>query len=94
MAPEDLARDLGARARALRLQRNQSQAGLAAAAGVSLAAVKRFEGSGQIALVALVRLALALGATAELESWFSPPEVQSIDEALSRKKRRQRGRRG
>lgn len=93
MSPSDVAREIAGRARALRLQRDLSQAGLAAAAGVSLGTLKRFERTGQIAFAALLRLAIALDATSELESWFSPPPARSIDEALARAAPRRRGRR-
>jgi transcriptional regulator with XRE-family HTH domain len=93
LGPDEIAQAVAGRARALRLARNLSQAGLAAAAGVTTASLKRFERTGQIAFVSLVRLAIALEATAELESWFSAPPVRSIDEALARQRPRQRGRR-
>ena len=91
--PEEIAAAVAQRARARRLDADLSQAGLALAAGVSLASVKRFERTGQVAFVALVRIALVLGATDELESWFTPTPARSIDEALARTQPRQRGRR-
>lgn len=93
LGPEALARAVAERARALRLHQNLTQAGLAVAAGVSLGALKRFERTGEIAFVSLVRLAIALGATGELETWFQAPRPQTLDELLARPKLRQRGRR-
>lgn len=93
LGPEEIAREVAARARALRLARNQSQETLARAAGVSLGSLKRFEHTGEIAFVALVRLAVALDATNELESWFSPPPAGTLDEAIARARPRQRGHR-
>ncbi len=92
LSPDEVAQEVARRARALRLLRNQSQAGLAASAGVSLGSLKRFERTGEVAFLSLVRLAIALDATAELETWFAPPSVRSIDEALSRAAPRRRGR--
>jgi len=92
MSPAEVALQVARRARTNRLQRDLSQAGLAAMAGVSLGALKRFERTGQIAFASLVRVAIALEATAELESWFNPPPPRSIDEALARAPR-SRGRR-
>jgi transcriptional regulator with XRE-family HTH domain len=92
MSPEELALALAERTKALRLYKNYTQAGLAKKAGVSLGSLKRFEQSGEIALLSLIRLAIVLEATAELESWFALPEFRSIDDALQRQKKRQRGR--
>lgn len=94
MSPGEIALGVARRARELRLARNLTQAGLAAAAGVSTASLKRFEHTGEIAFVSLVRIAVVLDATAELERWFSPPEFRTLDEAIARAKPRQRGRRG
>jgi transcriptional regulator with XRE-family HTH domain len=88
-----LARLVAERCRALRLHHNRSQAGLAAAAGVSLASLKRFESTGQIAFVSLVRLAYVLGCADAVGTWFATPPALSIDEVLGRKPGRRRGRR-
>ncbi|MBM4367154.1 MAG: helix-turn-helix transcriptional regulator [Deltaproteobacteria bacterium] len=88
-----LARAVAARARALRLEKNLSQAGLARAAGVSLASLRRFERTGAIAFVSLVRLAIVLDATEPLSTWFTPSRLPTIDEALAESRPRQRGRR-
>ena len=91
--PTEVARAVAARARALRLLRDLSQEGLAASAGVSLGSLKRFERTGAIAFASLIRIAVALDATAELETWFIPPPFRSIDDALARQIPRLRGRR-
>ena len=93
LGPEEIAASVAERARELRLAQNLSQAGLAAMSGVSEGSLKRFERTGQASFELVLRVALALDATAELETWFSPPPVRSIDEALTRAKPRQRGRR-
>ena len=93
-SPPEFTRAVAARARALRLASDLSQAGLAARAGISLASLKRFEHTGAISFASLVRVAIALGATGELETWFRMPAVASIDEALKRAEPRRRGRRG
>lgn len=95
LTAEEAALAVAQRARALRLHRNLTQAGLAGMASVSTASLKRFERTGQVAFVSLVRIAIALDATAALEGWFPLPEFRSIDEALAREKapQRRRGRR-
>lgn len=94
LGPEELALAVAHRARARRLADDVSQAGLAGAAGVSVATLKRFEHTGQISFVSLVRIAVALDATAELESWFAPAPFRTLDDALAVAKTatRQRGR--
>lgn len=94
LGPEDTALEIARRCRALRLHRNLTQVGLAAAAGVSAASLKRFERTGEIAFLSLVRIASALDATAALDVWFAIPEFRSIDEAIARSKapERKRGR--
>ena len=93
LSTDELARAVAERARSLRLHRNLSQEGLAAAAGVSLGSLKRFERTGAIAFASLLRIAVALDATSELESWFSPPPFKSLDDAIARQAPRRRGRR-
>ncbi len=89
--PGEIAREVARRARRRRLDQGLTQQGLADRAGVSLGSLKRFERTGQIAFVSLVRVAVVLGAVDELETWFSEPEYRSLDEALSRRRLRQRG---
>lgn len=92
LSPPEVTRAVAERARALRLLRNQTQQGLAERAGVSLGSLKRFERTGAIAFESLVRIAIALDATGELETWFAPPPFRTIDEAIARQKPRRRGR--
>jgi transcriptional regulator with XRE-family HTH domain len=86
---------LADRARVRRLQANLSQAGLSERAGVSLGSLKRFERTGEIAFVSLIRLAYALDAIAEFSSLFPELNVEltSIDEIIRSKHVRRRGRR-
>ena len=54
--------------------------------------LKRFERTGQIALVSLIRIAVALDAAEPLQAWFQRPAFQTLDEALAATQPRQRGR--
>ena len=94
MSPDGLALELAQRARTLRLSRDLSQQGLADRAGVSVGTLKRFERTGQIALVTLIRLAIVLDALDELHTWFSLPPWRTLDEAIASEAAptRQRGR--
>lgn len=93
LSPEEMALAVSGRARALRLHHDLTQQGLADRAGVSLGSLKRFERTGAIAFTSLIRIAQVLDALDELEALFPEPEFRSIDDAIAREKRRQRGRR-
>jgi len=71
---------LADRLRLVRVDAGLSQAALAQRSGVSLASLRRFERTGQIALASLVKLALALRREADLDALFQPPPLQSLDE--------------
>lgn len=93
LTPDELALHLARRARELRLAHERTQADVAAAAGVPLPTLRRFERTGEIGVVALLRIATALGATEAFADLFAPPPARSIDEAVARARPRQRGRR-
>ncbi len=90
---QEQAEGVAARIRAARLNANLTQAGLAARSGVSLASLRRFETTGQIALESLIRLAQALGRDADVEVLFAPPTIASLDELVVPPLARRRGRR-
>jgi transcriptional regulator with XRE-family HTH domain len=91
MSAREITRMLAVRARSRRLARAWTQAELAERSGMSLSSLRRFERTGQIALLSLVRLAIALDALDEVMALF-PEEVKSLDQVLS-SHQRQRGRR-
>ena len=75
-------------ARRVRLRRREakvSQAELAARSGVSLGSIKRFEGSGEISLISLLRIATVLGYENDFEKLFERKNYQSIDEIINAK---------
>lgn len=93
--PSDLARTLAARARALRLLREWTQATLARRAGVTLASYRRFETTGRASFELVLKVALALARLEEFDELFLPPPARSIDELEQRAAgvARKRGRR-
>lgn len=91
MTAPQLAQSVAQRARRSRLDRNLTQQELADRAGMSLSSLRRFERTGEIAFLSLVRIAMALDATEGLMALF-PERVQSLEDVLE-KPRRQRGRR-
>jgi transcriptional regulator with XRE-family HTH domain len=89
----ELAGGVAVRLRMVRLDADLTQAGLAARSGVTLASLRRFETTGQIALESLVRLAQALGRDSDIEALFAPPPLASLDELVLTPPARRRGRR-
>ncbi len=87
---EELARALARRLRDLRIVKGWTQAELAARAGVALPTYRRFERSGEIALVALLRLVIIVGRVDRLDALFAAEPVQSLDQLLAQPKQRQR----
>jgi transcriptional regulator with XRE-family HTH domain len=89
--PEDTTHALAERGKLSRLAENFSRKSLAERSGVSEAPIKRFETTGEIALLALLKLAYALGSMQEFDKVFAPKEIISIKDIT--KKQRARGRR-
>jgi transcriptional regulator with XRE-family HTH domain len=89
--PKDITHALAERVKLSRLAENFSRKSLAERSGVSEASIKRFETTGEIALLALLKLAYALGSMQEFDKVFAPKEIISIKDIT--KKQRARGRR-
>jgi transcriptional regulator with XRE-family HTH domain len=85
-----LLRTLGKRARERRLGLRLPQVDLAARAGVSRDTIVRLERGDVVGTEALARVAIALGAEAELEQLFPPLEARSLDDILADQRRPQR----
>ena len=88
LSPADIAADLAARAKALRLAQNMPQNALAAAAGVSLSSLKRFENTGQGSVDLMIRVAMALGASEALGAVFAQSAPRSLDDIIAPQTRR------
>ena len=88
-------KSLAARVRALRLARGWKQTTLAERSGVSLASLRRFEGSGKVSLESLLKLAFALDRLDDFDALLRPPPASSLAEIEAAEKRpvRKRGRR-
>jgi transcriptional regulator with XRE-family HTH domain len=78
------------RARSQRLSQNLSRKTLAKISGVPEASIKRFEQTGQIALLSLLKIAYVLGCIESFDPLFAPKENLSLEQIL--KKERSRGR--
>ena len=91
--PNEVQDDLAARLKARRLAQDLTQAGLAARAGVGMSSLRRFEGSGLIAIDALLRIALVLDCLEDFDKVCAEDRraAQSLDEmveAAAKKPRR------
>lgn len=90
--PRELAAEIGAQARRLRLEKNLRRADLAERARVSADTIRRFESTGEAAFTAVLRIATALGVEQGLLHLFAP-SPRSISELGAEGNSRQRARR-
>lgn len=91
ISPEEAMYQLAERVKQSRLAENFSRKSLSERSGVSEASIKRFETTGEIALLALLKLSYALGSMQDFDKVFAPKDVISIKDIT--KKQRARGRR-
>jgi len=80
---EELDLKLAQRVRNIRKRRSISQERLASMSGVSYGSVKRFESTGQISLVSLTKIAIALDIADELRNIFSQVPYRDIQEVIN-----------
>ncbi|MBQ9409181.1 MAG: helix-turn-helix domain-containing protein [Clostridia bacterium] len=83
---QETALSLSQRLRSIRKRRGISQKRLSEVSGLSYGSIKRFESSGQISLLSLIKLANALECTQEIRQLFLNVEYQSIDEVKRERK--------
>jgi len=92
--PEQVAKSLAARFKAVRLAKGWKQATLAERSGISLASLRRFEASGRVSFQHLLALAFALNRLDDFEALLQAPRPSSMAELEAAEKRptRRRGR--
>lgn len=78
--PKDINKLIAGRIRNIRRRRKISQQELGEKAGVSLGSVKRFEQTGEISLISLTKITIALGIDDEMKNLFADVPFQSIEE--------------
>lgn len=81
--PDVIQRELAERMRLRRKERRWSQAELARRSGVSLGSLKRFEREHEISLASLVKLAVALDCSEEIDALFARKKYNTIEEVLA-----------
>ena len=80
---EELDQKLARRVRNIRKRRSISQEKLAQMSGVSYGSIKRFEASGQISLISLTKIAMALEIADELRTIFTQVPYKDIQEGIN-----------
>ena len=80
---EELDLKLAQRVRNIRKRRSISQEKLASMSGVSYGSVKRCESTGQISLLSLTKIAMALDIADELRNIFSQVPYRDIKEVIN-----------
>ena len=80
--PEEINLALAKRLSRIRKRRNLSQVQLSEKSNVSYGSIKRFETSGQISLLSLTKLCVALNCVEEIRNLFTQVEYGSIEEVL------------
>lgn len=81
--PREIDQLIASRIRSIRKRRKISQKRLSEKSGVSLGSVKRFESSGEISLISLTKIAIALDLENELEGLFEHVPFLSIEEIIN-----------
>ena len=80
---EQLDQKLAQRVRNIRKRLSVSQEKLAVMSGVSYGSIKRFESSGQISLISLTKIAMALDLADELRNLFTQVPYKDIQEVIN-----------
>jgi len=89
--PKEVSMEIAARLKARRLSQNLTQVGVALRSGMSTASLKRFEKTGEISFVSLLKVALVLDCLDECERLFShepKPKTLFTDEPKVKKRGR------
>ena len=80
--PEEIDQALAQRLVRIRKRRNLSQVQLSEKSNVSYGSIKRFETSGQISLLSLTKLCVALNCVDEIKKLFTQVAYGSIEEVI------------
>ena len=80
VTPLEINMGIAKRVRALIKRRKISQAKMSELSGVSLGSLKRFESTGEISLLSLTKIAIALGVQSELKGLFADVPFLTIEE--------------
>ena len=81
--PEELDQKLAQRVRKIRKRRSITQEKLASISGVSYGSIKRFETTGQISLLSLTKISIALDLSDDLRNIFTQVPYKHIQEFIN-----------
>lgn len=81
--PSEMAFNLAKRIKRIRKRKKITQIQLAQRCNVSYGALKKFEQTGEISLVSLIKIAMELNVSDEIKDLFTDPVYMSIDEVLN-----------
>ena len=80
--PEEIAKDIALAEKKKRKKRKLTQEELSARAGISVGSLRRFEQSGEISFVSLLKIAVVLGEISQFAELFTNKEYASIQEVI------------
>ncbi len=83
---EELDKKIDDRVRLIRKRRAISQEKLSKISNVSLGSIKRFETTGQISLLSLTKIAVALNIADDLRNIFTEIPYNSIEEVINERR--------
>lgn len=84
--PDEINMIVAKNARNIRKRLGMSQQDLSKMSGVSYGSIKRFESTGNISLISLTKIAVALDASDEIKTLFSNVPYKSIQEVINEQK--------
>lgn len=80
--PYDMAADAAKRFRRLRTSKKVTMKELSERSGVPYSTIRRFEKTGEISFLSLIKMTSALGEDQEITDLFSNPVPQTIEEVI------------
>ena len=86
----DIALSIAKKAQEARLSQNLSRKTLSKVSGVTESSIKRFEMSGEISIISLLKIAKALGHINQFEDTFTQSQPVSIAQVIAKKRARGR----
>ncbi|MDD2979605.1 MAG: helix-turn-helix domain-containing protein [Hespellia sp.] len=83
---EEINKDLASRVKKIRKRRKITQQELSQRSGVSYGSIKRFETTGNISLLALTRISIALDCVNEIKELFGTVPYENLEEVIRERK--------
>lgn len=81
--PSEVASNLAKRIKKIRKRKKITQVQLSQKCNVSYGALKKFEQTGEISLISLIKIAMELNVDGEIKDLFTDPVYMSIDEVIN-----------